>query len=331
MITLSPRWRAILSAALASISVLAVAILWGLGAWTGEDFMAPAGTRPGDSGTWFDLYFTCPQDEPTWSGGLDETLAADIDGAEATIDVAAFDFDSQSITDALIGAHRRGVRVRVVVDSDNAELDQPLELIDVGIPVVEDNRSALMHNKFAVIDGAIIWTGSWNFTDNGTYRNNNHAIRIRSDELAANYTAEFEEMFLRGEFGCNSPAATPYPRITIEGTVVETYFAPEDGVMDRVREVVANAGESVRFMAFAFTDNELGTMMRQQAAAGLLVEGVFESRGTGSVYSQFAAMQQAGLLVWRDGNSAIMHHKVIIIDASIVILGSSNMTASAEA
>jgi phosphatidylserine/phosphatidylglycerophosphate/cardiolipin synthase-like enzyme len=187
-----------------------------------------------------------------------------------------------------------------------------------------------MHNKFVVIDGSITWTGSWNLTDTGTYRNNNNAIRIISKELAENYAHEFEEMFLDGAFGPTSPAATPHRRSTIAGTRVETYFAPEDGAMQRVIEVVSRATESIRLMAFSFTDDALGDAMRERAAAGVLVEGVFDALRAGSQYSEFPRMREAGLSVWRDGNPGIMHHKVIIVDGSTVVTGSFNFTRNAN-
>lgn len=331
--------KGVFSSALALSSVVMVLLLCLIRACTGDDWglfeevdPAPLDESPVNvwGADWYELFFTDPQDDLTWSGGLDEILAADIDQAEAYVDIAAYDFDLQSVTDALIRAHERKVEVRMLIDSDNLDLDQPQDLIDAGIPVVEDDRSAIMHDKFIIIDGFIVWTGSWNFTDNGTYRNNNNALRIISEEMAANYTYEFEEMFLDGSFGPNSPADTPYRRITIDGTRLETYFAPEDGVMDRVIELVSRASESIRFMAFTFTDDDLGVAMREKAAAGVLVEGVFEARGAGSEYSEFPAMLDAGMNVWEDGNSAIMHHKVIIIDGGVVLLGSFNFSGNAD-
>jgi len=331
--------KTLLSGGLASISIVIVILLWGLWGCTGDDLGLFETQEPGvpaappstaASGDWYELFFTVPQEQPTWTGGLDEILAADIDQAEAFIDIAAYDFDLQSVTDALLRAHGRGVDIRMVADSDNLDLDQPQDLLEAGIPLVEDGRSAIMHNKFVIIDGFITWTGSWNFTDNGAYRNNNNALRIVSEEMAANYTYEFEEMFLDREFGPSSPADTPHRRMTIDGTLIETYFAPEDGAMDRVIEVVSRASESVRFMAFSFTDDELGAAMQERDAAGALVEGIFESRMAESEYSEYPAMRDAGLNVWRDGSPAVMHHKVIIVDGSIVILGSFNFSKSAD-
>jgi phosphatidylserine/phosphatidylglycerophosphate/cardiolipin synthase-like enzyme len=333
----SSRQKSAISSLLAVLALLIVGGLWVVQELTGIDLglfdvvePTPAVVSRTASGDWYQLYFTVPQEEPTWSGGLDEVLAADIDRAQRSIDVAAYDFDLESLTSALIRAHDRGVVVRMVTDSDNAELDQPLDLIDAGIPVVEDNRSAIMHDKFVIIDGRITWTGSWNLTDNGTYRNNNNALRITSPEIASNYATEFGEMFDDQEFGPKSPADTPYPALRINETEIQTFFAPEDHVIEAVIEAVSQAQESIRFMAYSFTDEALGAEMVARASAGVLIEGVFESRGAESEYSQYGPLRDAGLQVWKDGNPAVMHHKVIIIDRAIVIMGSFNYSASAD-
>jgi phosphatidylserine/phosphatidylglycerophosphate/cardiolipin synthase-like enzyme len=46
--------------------------------------------------------------------------------------------------------------------------------------------------------------------------------------------------------------------------------------------------------------------------------------------TEYDVFQQYGLDVRLDGNGGQMHHKVIIIDRSIVITGSYNFSASAE-
>ena len=340
------RRRTIVSAALASVSIVAAILLCVIRAVTGEDY--GLFEREGQSAIvaspsaavitgvldnhadWCELYFTNPQDEAAWSGGLDEILAADIDRAEFLVDIAAFDLDLQSVSDALARAYERGVQVRMVIDSDNADADPPQELIKAGIPVVEDDRSAIMHNKFVIVDQFITWTGSWNFTENGTYLNNNNAIRFVSEDIARNYRDEFEEMFLDSSFGPTSPASTPHRRVTVGGMRLETYFAPEDAVMERIVEIVSGARQSIRFLAFSFTDGELATALLERSAVGVLVEGVFEARGISSEHSQFDLLRDAGLSVWRDGNPAMMHHKILVVDGSTVILGSFNFTGSAD-
>ncbi len=83
-------------------------------------------------------------------------------------------------------------------------------------------------------------------------------------------------------------------------------------------------------MAFSFTDDELAAAMLERHAAGVLVEGVFETRGADSEYSEYAKLKKAGVLVWQDGNPAVMHHKVIVIDNKVVVMGSFNFSGNAN-
>jgi phosphatidylserine/phosphatidylglycerophosphate/cardiolipin synthase-like enzyme len=306
-----------------------------LGLFDYEEELLPAG------GEWIQVYFTAPKypnDQADHKGGLDEILAADIETAESTVDVAAYELDLESVGRALVAAHERGVQVRFVTDSDNVDERAVRQLVQAGIPVVEDDRGAIMHNKFVVIDSEVVWTGSWNLTENGTYRNNNNAVRIVSAALAENYTTEFEEMFVDRAFGPTSASDTPHPEVLIarpgigEPVRIDNYFAPEDGVLDRILELVEGAGESIRFMAFSFTDDRLGEALKQQSKAGIEIQGVFEARGSDTEYSEYGRLSRARppLDVLTDGNPYILHHKVMIVDDKIVILGSFNFSESAN-
>jgi phosphatidylserine/phosphatidylglycerophosphate/cardiolipin synthase-like enzyme len=301
------------------------------------------------SGDWIRVYFTNPRypDDPAdRRSGLGEELATVIRQAQVSVDLVAYELNLVPVADALIQARQDGARVRVVVESDNLDREKNADIVRdlrrAGIPVIEDERSSgLMHNKFVVIDEQWVWTGSWNLTENGAYRNNNNAVLIASPALAENYTVEFEEMF-DDAFGPTSPADTPHPlvRITVvegEGeaaqereVMVENYFAPEDGVAAYVIDRIAEAQHHIRFMAFVFTNDEIADAMLERAQAGVVIQGVMESRDADRDYSVYSRLRQAGHDVLKDGNPYIMHHKVIIIDDHMVITGSYNFTNNAE-
>jgi phosphatidylserine/phosphatidylglycerophosphate/cardiolipin synthase-like enzyme len=291
----------------------------------------PAGY--GAHGSWIDIYFTDPE-SPLASqetGGLDSPLAASIDSARLTIDVAIYSFSLRSIRNALIRAHERGVQVRVVIESDRIDRSAPQALIEAGIPVLGDRREGLMHDKFVVIDRSEVWVGSMNFTYSGTYEDNNQLIHIRSTKMAENYTKEFEEMFIDDMFGDRVVPETPHPKVRIDGIEMEVYFSPDDGVADRIYEILTEAKESIYFMAFSFTTDEFGEVIREQAGNGLTVAGVMEEQQVKSnIGTEYDFFQQAGLDVYLDGNEGQMHHKTMIVDGKIVISGSYNFSRSAE-
>jgi phosphatidylserine/phosphatidylglycerophosphate/cardiolipin synthase-like enzyme len=293
----------------------------------------PLGAGYGVDGGWFELYFTNPE-SPLASqetGGPDGPLAAAIDSARLTVDVAIYSLSLNSIRDALINAHNRGVQVRMVAESENLDRTDPQKLKDAGIPILGDRREGLMHDKFVIIDNSEVWLGSMNFTDSGGYADNNNLMRIRSVKMAENYTREFEEMFVDDKFGPDVVAETPNPRVTIDGTSIDVYFSPDDGVQASFVDLVDNAQQSIYFMAFSFTADEIGDAVRNRARDGVVVAGVMETEQVNSnVGTEYDPFKQAGLDVLRDGNEGQMHHKVMIIDENTVIFGSYNFTHSAE-
>lgn len=297
--------------------------------WT--EIPLPAGY--GVHASWIDIYFTDPENplSPQETGGLDSPLAASIDAARLTVDVAVYSLNLRSVRDALIRAHERGVQVRVVMESDNMDGSAPQALVEAGIPVLGDRREGLMHDKFIVIDRSEVWMGSMNFTFSGTYEDNNQLILFRSVKMAENYTKEFEEMFVDDMFGDSIVPETPNPKVTIDDTQIEVYFSPDDGVASPLLDLLNNAQESIHFMAFSFTTDEFGEAIRMQAENGLTVAGVMEEEQVKSnIGTEYDLFKQAGLDVFTDGNEGQMHHKTMIIDGSIVVTGSYNFSRSAE-
>jgi phosphatidylserine/phosphatidylglycerophosphate/cardiolipin synthase-like enzyme len=278
------------------------------------------------------VYFTRPQEfDGEYAGGPDEALSLAVDRAEVSVDIAVYDFDLLSVARALLRASRRGVAVRIVVDSDNWHTEAIDFLRAEGIPIAGDGREALMHDKFVVIDHEEVWAGSMNLTVNDAYRNDNNLLRIRSEALARIFSAEFEEMFLAKEFGSSSPYAKPAAAVELGRGTIEVLFAPEDQVADRVIQLIRGARTSVCFLAFSFTSGEIAEAMLERTANGVPLLGVLESTQTHSnTGAQFEFLRQGGAAVLLDANPRNMHHKVILIDGEIVITGSYNFTESAE-
>jgi phosphatidylserine/phosphatidylglycerophosphate/cardiolipin synthase-like enzyme len=295
--------------------------------------LPPAETVPVATGDWYSLYFTRPDSSMAdlLQGGPDESLAQAIRQARLSVDVAAYQFNLASIKDALLDAQRRGVAVRVVTDSDYLDEEALQELIAAGIPVLGDRREGLMHDKFTIIDRQEVWTGSMNYTDNGAYLNDNNLIRIRSTHLAEDYLREFNEMFVEDMFGPNSPADTPYASLSLNGELLQVYFSPEDGTAAHLVDLIGAAQESIYFLAYSFTSDEIALAMIERAQAGVTVSGVFEaSQFRSNTGTEFEHLLSAGADVRLDGNPRNMHHKIIVLDEQTVVTGSYNFSASAE-
>ena len=280
-------------------------------------------------GTW-DVYFSeVGAADNRYS--LEEQLVTRLATAASRIDAALYHLNSAPIADALIEAHRRGVLVRVVTETDYVKETAVKRLQDVDIPVVDDDgREGYMHHKFIVIDERYVWTGSYNTTYNGAYRNNNNVIFIDSVPLAYNFTQEFRELFLQMRAEKSAGALVVYPTVALsDETQIATYFSPENDVISSLLKEIGAAKKSIHFMAFSFTQDALGSAMLDRFESGIEVQGVFEQRQIDQ-HSEYERMKAAGLPVVQDGNPGAMHHKVIVIDEETVITGSYNFSKNAE-
>ena len=287
-------------------------------------------------GAGWQLYFNEPDASATsdsYQGGIETALVAAIAETRDTLDIAAFELNSEAIYQAILEAHQRGVAVRIVADDDHGLHDDKnaalRDLQAAGVPVVDDGRSGLMHNKFMIMDRRKVWTGSWNYTVNGAYRNNNNALVMNNRTAAGAYQREFDEMFERGEFGTRSSddGIVSFRQGESEISII---FAAESDEIGALKAEIEGASRSIHFMTFVFSLEELAEAILLQAnQPEFVVKGVFEKRNSTASWSQLPALHCAGAAMRQDGNRYVLHHKVIIIDEGTVISGSFNFSRSA--
>jgi len=131
-------------------------------------------------------------------GGTSKELARLIKAAKKEIVVAVYAFSSKYLGQALSAALKRGVKIRIILDGENARksysLDEWLaaEGIDIRYITV---KSGNMHHKFMLIDGKRLVTGSYNFTNDSEFRNYEAAIFTNHKGLIHSFTAEFERLW----------------------------------------------------------------------------------------------------------------------------------------
>ena len=285
---------------------------------------------------WWHLYFTSPGHESAKNINPEDALIGSISKARKSFYGAFYDITSKPVIKELINAHRNGIDIKLVIEKDNLKKKETRELVNAGVPIVTDDRRALMHNKFAVIDGRIVWTGSYNLTYNDAHKNNNNAIVIESEDVADMYMAEFKEMFDYKIFG-NKKEYRIFPSINkkkyfakIGDTDINVYFSPDDNIERIILERLKKAKKSVYFLAFSFTSNRLGEEMVTLRKKGIAVYGVIEKIGSDTKESEYVKLKLEGVQAKLDKNRNRMHHKVIIIDESLVITGSYNFSKNAN-
>ena len=140
-------------------------------------------------------------------GGTSKELARLIKAAKKEIVVAAYAFSSKYLGQALSAALKRGIKIRVLLDGDNARKSYSIDewLVGEGIDVrfIEIKRGSL-HHKFMLIDGKVLISGSYNYTNESEFRNYEATIFTNHKGLIQSFVAEFERLWYQ-----YTPAESP--------------------------------------------------------------------------------------------------------------------------
>jgi phosphatidylserine/phosphatidylglycerophosphate/cardiolipin synthase-like enzyme len=215
------------------------------------------------------------------------------------IECALYDF-GDDVEDAL-----RAANARVLTDDEDGG--------DYGTRV---RVNGLMHDKFCIINGSVVTSGSYNPTNGGAKSRNNLVI-ISSPTIARGYHAEWDAIARAGT----------HKKIThnlaLSAVNVTYAFCPQDDCEERVVQALDGAHTQIRYMVFSFTSDAVADALKRAQARGVHVEGVCDRSQWNVLGGECASL---GAQRW--SGEHLLHHKVFVVDDARVITGSYNPTAS---
>jgi phosphatidylserine/phosphatidylglycerophosphate/cardiolipin synthase-like enzyme len=134
------------------------------------------------------------------NGGCEQAVVNWINEANSTIHILMYDFTLTNISQALINAKSRNVTVEVVFDQSEIAPSSMYWTLRTADVLVRNctNTSGLMHNKVMVVDGYIVLTGSFNWSNEAEKYNNENLIVIDSAYVASQYEADFQSIWNAG-------------------------------------------------------------------------------------------------------------------------------------
>ncbi len=251
----------------------------------------------------------CPEED------CEKMLVDLINSAQNSCHCAFYDLNLESIIDAMNKTSKKA-DVKLVMDNEN--------YINFSFSK-KDGTYGLMHNKFCIIDGRIVFTGSMNPTVRDSKTNNNNIIIINSEKIAEQYDKEFQELW-NGQFGKGKKEGKTF---YINNKKIDVFFCPDDWCANKVIYTLNEAKKSVYFMTFSFTHDKIADVLIKKKKEGLDVKGIIE-KSQNNAYCEYNRLKNNSIGVIWDKNKANMHHKVFIIDESVVITGSFNPTMNAD-
>jgi len=286
-------------------------------------------------------------------------VAAFLDGATQTLDLAQYDFNlgeetKQIVGDAIRRAASRGVRIRFMFNVDHANPipvpppPEPDAALIATLPV-EGKAIAgvpdLMHHKFVIRDRSTVWTGSMNWTDDSWSRQENVVAVVHSDEIAKTYELDFDQLWTTGDV-MKSGFVDPRWDDGVRG-----WMTPGHGedLSLRIAKLIRRARRRVRICSPVITTGPvLGTLAQVIADKSVdlagcvdatqVLEVVHQWRENKNVSWKLPLLQQVmagpftGKVSTPYGDGTVhdfMHAKITVCDDTVFV-GSFNLSRSGE-
>jgi phosphatidylserine/phosphatidylglycerophosphate/cardiolipin synthase-like enzyme len=300
----------------------------------------------------FELEFL--EDGSQTAEAVAEGLRTFIGEARRSLDIAVYDFHAAegataSVADAIEAARDRGVTVRVVFNWERVEypdvrrppISDPEEIDGLEVPTrgVRGDGS-LMHHKYVVRDGEVVWTGSTNWTDDAFHREENVIVRVASRDLATSYAGNFRQLWDRTRVRSSGGRGRT---VRLEGTLLRPYFSPKGPLLSHVAaSFLGTARRRVRLLSPVVTSGPiLGTLAELAGRARFDLTGAYDLTQMEEVQSQWASVpaNHWKLEAWKtiaprlsgkrstpyrkDAVHDYMHAKALVVDDE-VITGSYN-------
>ncbi|MBI4872547.1 MAG: DUF1669 domain-containing protein [Candidatus Riflebacteria bacterium] len=278
--------------------------------------------------------------KPGQANGLDTQTVKLIDSAKVRLNAAVHELRLQSITDAFIRAHKRGVEVRMVGEDRYYDNEFMQQIREAGIPTRSDeNPNAIMHNKFVVADGERMLTGSFNLTNTCSYDNYNNLVVIVDRAVSKIFDDEFEKLFAGQIY--NEDSGDQIHRATLKlkdrEVPVEIFFQPRcQESQDHVVELLGRSQQSISVLQFAFFNGAVGKLLVEKHQARQDVRAVIDYSmvfGDFEPYNQIGRLVEAGVpFCIGDDPGGKLHHKVFVVDPdgpnAMVLTGSANSSSA---
>ena len=130
---------------------------------------------------------------------IKEAILNEIEGATSTIDLAIHEFSSLEMAQALLKAKGRGVKIRIITDSKQANLrsSKITSLIQGGIQVkvLGGKDKGVMNHRFVIFDGKKVFAGSYDWSDASAKKNYENILILTENEVTESYQKEFERLW----------------------------------------------------------------------------------------------------------------------------------------
>jgi len=283
------------------------------------------------------------------------SLVDAIDRTEKTLFLALYDLKLSEVAAALLRAKARGVAISLVYDEGHTKPAVPgtgsgpseeyLSLLEAGVPIrlLKGGGSfGIMHHKYAVFDGELLMTGSFNWTRPADEKNFENAVFKTDPALIAGFTKNWKWMWDLGRApgaAAEPVAAAPGPPpadsskpVSFAGGKYPRYaFSPKGGVEDMLVDAIVRSKKTIDVLIFSFYAPRVADALVAAQARGVVVRVVGDGMQASRSQPMLVLSKSVSLRLSSGRNGAgAMHHKYALFDGTLLMSGSYNFSANAE-
>jgi phosphatidylserine/phosphatidylglycerophosphate/cardiolipin synthase-like enzyme len=265
---------------------------------------------------------TTPQDKK--ENVLKEILNL-INETEHELEIHAYGLTDPSIIDAIGSAKNRGIRIKVLGDSErNYDL-----LKEKHIPFSIWKGSGLHHIKVILSDSRRLFTGTGNFTTQGLLLDYDGYFSLRFPEKMGH---EFQT-FIREESTFPIHSWGPF----------HFYNSPNQGkiIQKRLLDSIRNSKRSIDYLIYSHADSVLTYELIRAAKRGVVIRGIYDRPISPEGIILGTILPRFGSRIYEEENEdriddglfglgGLNHHKTMIIDNEILFSGSYNYSSNAR-
>ena len=130
---------------------------------------------------------------------VDDAIHAQLQHASKSVHCSLYGITNLRLANDLIAVKKRGVDVGVGLDKIQAAGKHDLhnKLQAVGILIEIKPVATLEHNKFCVLDGAIVIMGSWNWSNSAQKQDNSDVIITDCPNVGQAFEAAYQRIIER--------------------------------------------------------------------------------------------------------------------------------------
>ena len=127
---------------------------------------------------------------------IQNQIIAELNKARVSIIVVMAWFSNKILADKLIEKHKEGLDVKVAIYDDGINRKHGVELAGIDVKKIKALRGGKMHDKFCVIDNQVVITGSYNWSDNAEFKNDENIAILRDNKRASDFSVEYRHLVL---------------------------------------------------------------------------------------------------------------------------------------